>query len=96
MIKDNQKYFNRLHVVLDALIVVLTYMLAWFLKFRSGIAFFLGVAICCWSQYFIFISQISLIMSSGALFSLLQLVQIIPVDIFLSSRRGKPVVLKLL
>ena len=41
MIKDNQKYFNRLHVVLDALIVVLTYMLAWFLKFRSGIAFFM-------------------------------------------------------
>ncbi len=41
MIKDNQKYFNRLQVVLDALIVELTYMLAWFLKFRSGIAFFM-------------------------------------------------------
>ena len=41
MIKDNQKYFNRLHVVLDALIVVATYVLAWYLKFRSGIAFFM-------------------------------------------------------
>ena len=40
MIKDNQKYFNRLHVLMDALIVVGTYMLAWFLKFRSGISFF--------------------------------------------------------
>lgn len=37
MIKDNQKYFNRLHVVLDAAIIVLTYLFAWFLKFRSGI-----------------------------------------------------------
>lgn len=37
MIKDNQKYFNRLHVVLDAAIIVLAYLFAWFLKFRSGI-----------------------------------------------------------
>ncbi|MBO4337678.1 MAG: undecaprenyl-phosphate glucose phosphotransferase, partial [Lachnospiraceae bacterium] len=41
MIKDNQKYFNRLHVLLDAMIIVGTYLLAWFLKFRSGIAFFM-------------------------------------------------------
>lgn len=37
MIKDNQKYFNRLHVVLDAAIIVMSYLFAWFLKFRSGI-----------------------------------------------------------
>ncbi len=37
MIKDNQKMFNRLHVVLDALVIILTYTFAWFLKFRSGI-----------------------------------------------------------
>lgn len=37
MIKDNQKYFNRLHVVLDAAIIATTYLFAWFLKFRSGI-----------------------------------------------------------
>ncbi len=35
MIKDNQKYFNRLHVVLDALIIAASYMLAWYLKFAS-------------------------------------------------------------
>lgn len=35
MIKDNQKMFNRMHVVLDALIIVIAYALAWFLKFRS-------------------------------------------------------------
>ena len=29
MIKDNQKYFNRLHVVLEALVVAAAFMLAW-------------------------------------------------------------------
>lgn len=37
MIKDNQKIFNRLHVLLDALVIILSYAAAWFLKFRSGI-----------------------------------------------------------
>ena len=31
MIKDNQKRFNRLHVVLDALVIVAAYVLSWFL-----------------------------------------------------------------
>ncbi len=35
MIKDNQKYFNRLHLVLDAVVVAASYMLAWYLKFAS-------------------------------------------------------------
>ena len=35
MIKDNQKYFNRLHLLIDALIVACSYMLAWYLKFES-------------------------------------------------------------
>ena len=35
MIKDNQKYFNRLHIVLDAVIVTASYTLAWYLKFAS-------------------------------------------------------------
>lgn len=35
MIKDNQKYFNRLHVVLDAVIIAVSYTLAWYLKFAS-------------------------------------------------------------
>ena len=35
MIKDNQKYFNRLHVVLDAVIIAVSYILAWYLRFAS-------------------------------------------------------------
>ena len=38
MIKDNQKYFNRLRLVIDALIAVGTYFLAWFIKFESFFA----------------------------------------------------------
>ena len=34
MIKDNQKYFNRLQVLLDGAIVIISYIMAWFLKFR--------------------------------------------------------------
>ena len=32
MIKDNQTYFNRLHVILDALITVISYITAWYLR----------------------------------------------------------------
>lgn len=35
MIKDNQKYFNQLHLVLDAVVVAISYILAWYLKFGS-------------------------------------------------------------
>lgn len=37
MIKDNQRYFNRLHLLIDGVVAGLAYMLAWFIKFRSGI-----------------------------------------------------------
>lgn len=37
MIKDNQKYFNRLHVLIDAVIIVVSYALAYFLKFHIGL-----------------------------------------------------------
>ena len=37
MIKDNQRHFNRLHVVLDAMVTASAYLLAWWLKFKSGI-----------------------------------------------------------
>jgi len=33
MIKDNQKYFNRLHLVMDAVVVAISYLLAWYIKF---------------------------------------------------------------
>ena len=37
MIKDNQRIFNRLHVVIDAMVIALSYLFAWFLKFKSGL-----------------------------------------------------------
>lgn len=37
MIKNNQQHFNQLHVVFDAIVVVLSYAFAWWLKFASGI-----------------------------------------------------------
>lgn len=33
MIKDNQRHFNRLHIVIDAIAVVLSYLLAWVIRF---------------------------------------------------------------
>ena len=35
MIKDNQKYFNQLHVFIDALVVSVSYLWAWFVKFEG-------------------------------------------------------------
>ena len=29
MIKDNQKVFNRLHLLVDAIVVIVSYLLAW-------------------------------------------------------------------
>lgn len=37
MIKDNQQHFNRLQVVIDAVVVIVSYAVAWWLKFASGI-----------------------------------------------------------
>ena len=33
MIKENQKHFNRLHVVIDAFVIILSYFMAWIIKF---------------------------------------------------------------
>ena len=38
MIKDNQRLFNRLHLVVDAIIVAISYVLAWYVKFATGFA----------------------------------------------------------
>ncbi len=35
MIKDNQKMFNRVHVLLDACIIVIAYLLTYYLRFKS-------------------------------------------------------------
>lgn len=34
MIKENQKHFNRLQVVIDAFVIVISYVLAWVIKFQ--------------------------------------------------------------
>ncbi len=41
MIKDNQRHLNRLHLLLDILMIMLSYVTAWYLKFESS--FFEGV-----------------------------------------------------
>ena len=58
MIRDNQRYFNRLHVVFDALVIALSYVSAWFLKFSGPClkplsGYFLLNSICqrCFSLY---------------------------------------------
>lgn len=38
MIKDNQKLFNRLHLLVDALVVAVSYLLAWYIKFCTVFA----------------------------------------------------------
>ncbi|MFQ9985263.1 MAG: undecaprenyl-phosphate glucose phosphotransferase [Lachnospiraceae bacterium] len=37
MIKNNQQRLNRLHIVLDAFFIMIAYVLAWFIKMRSGL-----------------------------------------------------------
>lgn len=34
MIKDNQTLLNRIHVVVDALVIACTYIAAWFIQFE--------------------------------------------------------------
>ena len=38
MIKDNQRLFNRLHVVLDALVTAAAYIASYFIRFESPLA----------------------------------------------------------
>lgn len=37
MIKNNQKHFNRLHVVMDAVIIVAAYLCAWTIQFKTNL-----------------------------------------------------------
>lgn len=50
MIKDNQRYFNRLHVVIDAIVIAISYWLSWFLRFETTI-FGGGVKSLTFGQY---------------------------------------------
>lgn len=38
MIKDNQKYFNRLHLLIDAAVIAISYSLAWLIKFATPLS----------------------------------------------------------
>jgi len=38
MIKDNQKYFNRLHLLIDAAVTAISYSLAWLIKFATPLS----------------------------------------------------------
>ncbi|MBP3352801.1 MAG: undecaprenyl-phosphate glucose phosphotransferase [Lachnospiraceae bacterium] len=53
MIKDNQKVFNRMHVVMDALITTISYALAYVVKFYFLEAGTLGVGVLPPRDYFI-------------------------------------------
>lgn len=53
MIKDNQKVFNRLHVLMDVLIMVTSYALAYFIKFYIIDADTGGVGVLPVRDYFI-------------------------------------------
>ena len=37
MIKDNQQYLNKLHVLIDAMVIIASYVFAWWLRSLSGI-----------------------------------------------------------
>ena len=53
MIKSNQKVFNRMHVVMDALIIVFSYVLAYFIKFYILNADTIGVGVLPPRDYFV-------------------------------------------
>lgn len=52
MIKDNQKVFNRMHVVMDAIITMVSYALAYFIKFYIINAGLLGIGVLPVDYYF--------------------------------------------
>ena len=52
MIKDNQKVFNNLNVIMDAVITAVSYILAYFIKFYLFTADNSGVGILPLKDYF--------------------------------------------
>ncbi|MDR0221245.1 MAG: undecaprenyl-phosphate glucose phosphotransferase, partial [Lachnospiraceae bacterium] len=51
MIKDNQRVFNNIHILLDAVIVAFSYVLAWYLKFNLPILIDEGAGVLPMSTY---------------------------------------------
>lgn len=58
MIKDNQKVFNRLHVIMDGLIAAASYILAYFLKFYIFTEDGPGVGVLPVGDYFMLLALI--------------------------------------
>ena len=53
LIKDNQKYLDRIQVLLDALAIIITYILAWYIKFESPLKLVdVGVGVLSKRVYF--------------------------------------------
>lgn len=53
MIKDNQVIFNRLHIVLDGVAIVISFLYAWYIKFKSPFAVYEpGVTALTVKEYF--------------------------------------------
>lgn len=53
LIKDNQKYLDRIQVLLDALAIIITYILAWYIKFESPLKLVdVGVGVLSERVYF--------------------------------------------
>jgi len=52
LIKDNQKHFNRLHIVVDALVIAVAFLSAWFIRFKSGIIPLVPGGVLETSKYF--------------------------------------------
>lgn len=53
MIKNNQKVFNRMHVAMDAIILIISYALAYFIKFYMLNADTIGVGVLPPKDYFL-------------------------------------------
>ena len=53
MIKNNQKVFNRMHVAMDAVIMIISYALAYFIKFYILDADTIGVGVLPPKDYFV-------------------------------------------
>lgn len=53
LIKDNQKYFDRIQILLDAISIVVSFILAWYIKFESSLKLVdEGVGVLSKSTYF--------------------------------------------
>lgn len=60
MIKENQKLLNKIQMFLDGLVIIATYVLAWYIRFRSGI-FYIDAWYLSLSEYMMQLPYIVLV-----------------------------------